>query len=202
MHRARLRSAAGGGRYCAINGAWLFAFKISVKLLRYSAIAQTVRPLFQLSLKRNAAKRPFLRKVFWRNRNDNRAVGIDAVPAGKAHAVYGQSFAFGRRIDDISARTHAKRIYAPAIRPLRRHFIRRRRQMDRHRSILALTDHLLWMLNPKPDGKRFCLHRNIAGMQHGKRISCAVPDGRYQNVGVQPVFVIDLNGAQRAILDV
>ena len=71
--------------------------------------------LFQPTLKLHTVKQP-LAKIFRSNRYDNGAVRIGSVSGIFTHTIDNQPSTLRRGIDNLSTRTHAKRIHASAIR--------------------------------------------------------------------------------------
>ncbi len=108
-----------------------------------------------------------------------------------AHAVYSQTAGFRGCIDDVASRAHAERIDAPSVRQIRRQLIGGRRKVrTAFRTVLCMIDHRLRVFHTDSHGECFCLHGDLAILQHQKSISCAMSDGKDRDLRIQNFFCI------------
>ena len=156
--------------------------EISVKLYRDLAAGCLVCCLLQFSLECHASKGSALREILRRDRNDQGTVGVLSGTVVIAHAVYRQPSGFGRGIHHITTRTHTEAVYtAPAFCLSGKLIICRAKGSGLLPPILGEIDHLLGMLDTQSHRKRLLFHGNLPVQQHGKGISCAVPDGKHHH---------------------
>ena len=123
-----------------------------------------------------AAERSLVREILGGQRDEKRSVRVLAVSRAVAHAVCNNAPFFGCRRDHIAARAHAERVRACAVRELDVQLIVRRteRRVLRKRTVLAVANHALWVLDANAHRKCLRLHGNAHLLQHPERISRAV----------------------------
>ena len=134
------------------------------------------RRTLELLLIPYAAERSLVREILGGQRDEKRSVRVLAVSRAVAHAVCNNAPFFGCRCDHIAARAHAERVRACSVRELDVQLIVRRaeRRVLRKRTVLAVANHALWVLDANAHRKCLRLHGNARFFQHPERISRAV----------------------------
>ena len=139
MQLPKLRCAIRHRWKRPIRNAFDSTFEIPITLLWDCPVPKLIRLRFKPALKCNAGQWAFGAVIGRRNGYNNCAVGIYAIPLIKTHAIDRQPAFFGRCIDYIAARAHAKGI-DPSAAGVCSHLIGCGGQQGRRISILGFAN--------------------------------------------------------------